>query len=225
MWARKERASARGGFLDEVDRFDLLFFGISPREARDMDPQERIFLEVAWHTLEDAGYTPLSLRKRFGGTAPVGVFAGVMSHQYALCGDSIPALHSAIANRVSWCMNLSGPSLAVDTSCSSSLSAIHLAISAIREGSCRWALAGGVSFSLHADKFRYMNRMGFLSARGRCQPFAPEADGIVTGEGAGVVFLKPLADALADRDQVYGIIRGSAMNYCGRTRGFTVPDF
>ncbi|EDM73737.1 non-ribosomal peptide synthetase, partial [Plesiocystis pacifica SIR-1] len=223
-WSEADSRGVRAGFLDDIARFEPLFFRISPREAATMDPQERLFLEVAWQALEDAGYTPESLRARLGGEAPVGVYAGVMSHQYALCGDAVPAFHHAIANRVSWCFDLDGPSLAVDTACSASLSAIHLAVQAIRAGECRWALAGGVNLSLHPSKFRYMQRMRLSSPSGRCSTFGAGADGIVTGEGAGVIVLKPLSAALADGDHVHALIRGTALNHTGKTRAFTVPD-
>ncbi|MFS8067933.1 MAG: SDR family NAD(P)-dependent oxidoreductase, partial [Byssovorax sp.] len=143
---------------------------------------------------------------------------------YTLCGEDAPSFYHAIANRVSWCLDLSGPSLAVDTACSSSLTAIHLAVEALRAGTCRWALAGGVNLSVHPSKFHYMDAMRFTSPSGRCQAFGAGADGMVSGEGVGAVLLKPLEEALDDGDRIHAVILGSALNHTGKTRAFTVPD-
>jgi acyl transferase domain-containing protein/NAD(P)-dependent dehydrogenase (short-subunit alcohol dehydrogenase family)/acyl carrier protein/SAM-dependent methyltransferase len=230
-WRDVSSYSHWGGFLDDVDRFDARFFHISPKEAARMDPQERLFLETAWHVLEDAGYPPSALDRC---DRKVGVFAGVMNSHYALLGagafaagdDASTALASpwSIANRVSWFFNLSGPSLAVDTACSSSLTAIHLACESLRRGECRLAIAGGVNLVLHPLHFAQMAAMNMLSHDEHCKAFASGADGFVDGEGVGALALKPLAAALADGDRVYGIIRGSAINAGGRTAGYTVPN-
>ena len=215
-----------GGFIEGADRFDPLFFNISPREAELMDPQERLFLETAWQTIEDAGYTTKSLA---GGN--VGVFVGVMWGQYQLWeteidGITVPASSSfaSVANRVSYFGNFHGPSIALDTMCSSSLTAIHLACDSIRKGDCEVALVGGVNLSVHPNKYLLLSRSKFLSGDGRCRSFGAGGDGYVPGEGVGAVLLKPLAGALADGDQIYGVIKGSAINHGGKTSGYTVPN-
>ncbi|WP_371657295.1 SDR family NAD(P)-dependent oxidoreductase [Streptomyces sp. NBC_00280] len=217
-----------GGFLDDVDRFDPLFFGISPREAELMDPQERLFLQTAWHAVEDAGYRPAELAGR-----PVGVFVGAMYAEYQLYGADrvlrgegpVPgSLQASIANRVSYVLNLAGPSLAVDTMCSSSLTAIHLACRSLSDGESELAIAGGVNLSLHPHKYVYLSQGRFVSADGRCRSFGAGGTGYVPGEGVGAVLLKPVRQALADGDHIHGVILGDAVNHGGRTNGYTVPN-
>ncbi|NUR60147.1 MAG: SDR family NAD(P)-dependent oxidoreductase [Catenulispora sp.] len=216
-----------GGFLRDLDRFDPLFFNIPPREARQMDPQERLFLETAWHALEDAGHTRRSLDGRC-----VGVFVGVMYAQYQLYGAEpglqaegfVPAsLSASVANRVSYCLDLTGPSIALDTMCSSSLTALHLACSSIRLGDCDEALVGGVNAILHPNRYLQLSQNHFASTDGRCRSFGAGGDGYVPGEGVGAVLIKPLRRALADGDHVYGVIRATGVNHGGRSNGFTVP--
>ncbi|UMR29436.1 phosphopantetheine-binding protein [Massilia sp. MB5] len=223
-----------GGFLDGVDCFDAGFFNISPREAAILDPQERVFLETAHAAIEDAGYTRHSL----GGAARgrpgrVGVYVGVMYQEYQLYGaqatalgqvTALPSSPSSIANRVSYFCNFQGPSMAVDTMCSSSLSAIHLACQSLRLGECSVALAGGVNLSIHPNKYLLLSLGKFASTKGRCESFGAGGDGYVPGEGVGAVVLKPLAHALADGDHIYGVIKGSALNHGGKTNGFSVPN-
>jgi len=224
-----------GGFLDGVDRFDPLFFNISPREAEYMDPQERLFLQCAWETLEDAGYTRATVAPAppplEGGD--VGVFVGVMYEEYQLFGAertaagqplALSGSAASIANRVSYFCGFHGPSLAIDSMCSSSLSAIHLACDALRAGSCRVALAGGVNLSLHPNKYLGLAQGRFMSSSGRCESFGRGGDGYVPGEGVGAVLLKPLERAVADGDRILGVIRSSALNHGGKTNGYTVPN-
>ncbi|WP_189226792.1 SDR family NAD(P)-dependent oxidoreductase, partial [Saccharothrix coeruleofusca] len=213
-----------GGFLAGVDRFDPAFFGISRREAERMDPQERLFLSTCWHALEDAGYPPEALRGR-----SVGVFAGVMWNHYQLVegapdGVAPSALHTAVPNRVSYTFDLTGPSFAVDTACSASLTAIHQAVASLRRGECDLALAGGVNAILHPQKYLQLAQGQWLSEDGRCRSFGKDGSGYVPGEGVGAVLLKPLDRALADGDHVHAVIRGSAINHSGRTSGVTVPS-
>ncbi|WP_250399153.1 non-ribosomal peptide synthetase [Streptomyces cellostaticus] len=220
-----------GAFLDGIDRFDPLFFAISPRDAALMDPQERLFLEVAWEALEDAGYTRARLREQHGGR--VGVFAGAMYNEHPFLGveqslvgpaaDTGSAL-AGIANRVSYFLDLNGPSLTVDTMCSASLTAIHLAVRALRQGECEAALVGGVNLSTHPHKFRQQHRLRMASTDHRCRSFGAGGDGFTPGEGVGVVLLKPLARAIADGDRIHGVIRGTAVNHGGRTSGYMVPN-
>uniref|UniRef100_UPI00163FA9C4 SDR family NAD(P)-dependent oxidoreductase n=1 Tax=Burkholderia gladioli TaxID=28095 RepID=UPI00163FA9C4 len=217
-----------GGFLDGVDEFDPLFFNISPREAQLIDPQERLFLQCAYHTLEDAGHTRESL-----GTDRVGVFVGVMYEEYPLlgvqtqCGGGGVALNgnpSSIANRVSYCFDFRGPSMAVDTMCSSSLTAIHLARESLLRGECDAALAGGVNVSIHPNKYLSLSQGHFASSDGRCRSFGAGGDGYVPGEGVGAVLLRRIDDALADGDVIHALIRGSSINHGGKTNGYTVPN-
>ncbi|WP_158894916.1 SDR family NAD(P)-dependent oxidoreductase [Amycolatopsis anabasis] len=215
-----------GGFIDDVDRFDAGFFAVPPVEAELLDPQVRLFLEAAWHVVEDAGYTPATL-----GTREVGVFVGVMYGMYdhyrgEIKGTPVPisSSFSAIANRVSYFMDLTGPSMAVDTMCSSSLTALHLAIRSLRSRESELAIAGGVNVTVHPDKHILLSLGNFASADGRCRSFGEGGSGYVPGEGVGAVLLKPLSKALADGDHVYGVLIGSAVNAGGRTNSFTVPS-
>ncbi|MGR8931446.1 MAG: SDR family NAD(P)-dependent oxidoreductase, partial [Gammaproteobacteria bacterium] len=217
-----------GGFVDGHDRFDPLFFNISPKEAALIDPQERLFLQVAWQTIADAGYTGRSLAN-----STVGVYAGVMWSQYQLLGvdenyqsggDVPESLISSVANRISYFFDFHGPSIGLDTMCSSSLTAIHLACEAIRSGECEYALAGGVNLIVHPNKYLRLAQGNFSSTDGRCRSFGIGGDGYVPGEGVGAVLLKPLDQALKDQDHIYGIIKGSQINHGGKTNGYTVPN-
>ncbi|RZK98813.1 MAG: polyketide synthase, partial [Rubrivivax sp.] len=225
-----------GGFIDGVDEFDPLFFNISPRDALSMDPQERLFLQCVHGALEDAGYTREALcAKHQGHGLPgnVGVFAGVMWNEYQLYGaqsqlteqgQALSGNMSSIANRVSYFCNFHGPSLAVDTMCSSSLTAIHLACQNILRGSCEVAIAGGVNVSVHPNKYIALAQGHFAASDGLCKSFGEGGDGYVPGEGVGAVLLKPLAKAIEDGDQIHGVIKGSAINHGGKTNGYTVPN-
>ncbi|PEM81596.1 hypothetical protein CN627_28225, partial [Bacillus wiedmannii] len=222
-------SSKWGGFIDHVDKFDPLFFNISPREAAKMDPQERLFLEIVWETLEDAGYTKKSLDKE-----RVGTFVGVMWGQYQLFGNeeyqkgnvSSIALSSyaSIANRVSYFLNFRGPSIALDTMCSSSLTAIHLACDSILKGESDLAIAGGVNVSIHPSKYIYLSQQKFVSSDGKCRSFGEGGDGYVPGEGVGAILLKPLSKAIKDSDHIYAVIKGSSINHGGKSSGYHVPD-
>lgn len=224
-----------GGFLDAIDRFDATFFNISPREAERMDPQERIFLEVAWQTLEDAGYTRRSLQLTGSEDLPgnVGVFVGVTYQEYQLYGaeqqargkaTGLSGISAGVANRVSYFCNFHGPSVAVDTMCSSSLTAVHLACQSLHADECELALAGGVNLSLHRNKYVILSQGQFFSTRGRCESFGANGDGYVPGEGVGCILLKPLSKAIRDRDRICGIIKATALNHGGKTNGYTVPN-
>ncbi len=220
-----------GGFVEGIDRFDPHAFGISPREAARMDPQQRLLLEVAWESLEDGG---LSLERLSGSNTAV--FVGISSFDYSVMETSFRdrggidvysntgGSLSIAANRISYCLNLRGPSLAVDTACSSALVAVHLACESIWRDGCTLALAGGVNALLLPDWYVGFSRMNMLSPEGRCRAFDASASGFVRSEGAGIVALKPLAQALADGDRVYAVIRGTAVNQDGRTQGMTVPS-
>lgn len=215
-----------GGFIDDIEMFDPLFFRIPPIEAEFMDPQERVLLETAWEAVEDAGYTPESLKDE-----KVGVYTGTMYTQYQLYdtkqyGGKIRGLSklSSIANRISYLLNFKGPSIGMDTMCSSALTALCLACENIRSGLATMAIVGGVNLNLHPDKYVSLCLQNFLSTDGRCRSFGEGGDGYVPGEGAGAVVIKPLRRAEADGDQIYGVIRGIRMNAGGKTSGYTVPS-
>ncbi|HEX8616955.1 MAG TPA: type I polyketide synthase, partial [Thermoanaerobaculia bacterium] len=220
------------GFIDEVDRFDSLFFNISPREAEMLDPQERLFLEVAWESIEDAGYYPEILAQE-DGSRNIGVFVGAVWAMYQMLGveekhlgnEMVPnSFLWSVANRVSYALNLSGPSLTVDTACSSSLTALYLACEAIQGGECSGAIVGGVNLDLHQAKQDINQHGGALSADGVCRTFGKGANGYVAGEGIGALFLKPLDRAVQDGDNIYGVIRSAAVSHGGKTSGYTVPN-
>ncbi len=218
-----------GGFIDHVDQFDAHFFGISPREAARMDPQQRVLLEVAWEALEDAG----QVRDRLAGTN-TGVFIGISNNDYGRIQfndvnriDAYAGTGNALsiaANRISYVFDFHGPSLAVDTACSSSLVAVHQACNSLRRGESTLALAGGVNLILSPAITINFSKAGAMAPDGRCKTFDARANGYVRGEGAGVVVLKPLAQALADGDPIYAVIRGSAVNQDGRSNGLMAPN-
>jgi len=221
-------SSKWGGFMDDADKFDPLFFNISPMEAELIDPQERLFLETAAQTLEDAGYTGTALQK-----FTVGVFAGVMYGEYQLLqieevlnGMTMPGTSSfsSVANRVSYHFNFHGPSIALDTMCASSLTALHLAYDSICHGDCDFAIAGGVNLSLHPLKYINASKSEFYSTDGRCRSFGEGGNGFVPGEGVGAVLLRPLDKAIAAGDHIYAVIKGSVINHGGKTNGYTVPN-
>ncbi len=221
----------RGGFLDHVDRFDAEFFGISPREAARADPQQRLLLEVAYDAVEDAGLTMASLAGR-----RAGVYVGIATWDYSFLQikseerasvDAYTNIGTALciaANRISYFFNLVGPSLAVDTACSSSLVATHLGCRSIWNGECEMAFVGGVNVLVQPEVTIGFSKASMLSPDGRCKSFDSRANGYVRGEGAGVVILKPLAHALADGDQIYAVIRATAVNQDGRTAGISFPN-
>jgi len=234
-----------GGFIDGVDCFDTLFFNISAREAQILDPQERLFLQCAYHLLEDAGYTRASLAdtaRRYSrdnsparslDSAAVGVFVGAMYNEYQLYGPeetalghplAIPGNVASIANRVSYFCNFHGPSVTLDTMCSSSLTAIHMACQSLLAGECALAIAGGVNVTVHPNKYLVLGQGRFLSDDGRCRSFGEGGSGYVPGEGVGAVLIRPLADAVAQGDRIYGVIQASAINHGGKTNGYSVPN-
>lgn len=218
-----------GGFLTGVDQFDAELFGISPREAATMDPQQRLALEVAWSALEDASLAPDSLRgSRTGVFLGVGnsdywrmVFADRSSlDAYGASGNS----YAVAAGRISYFLGLHGPSLAVDTACSASLVAVHLACASLRSGECDRALAGGVNLILSPDANVVFTKARMLAADGRSKTFDAAADGYGRGEGCGFVVLRRLSDALRDGDRILATVRGSAVNHDGRSGGLTAPN-
>lgn len=218
-----------GGFIEDVDKFDPLFFSISPLEAEFMDPQQRIVLEAVYHALEDGGISPTAIR----GTN-TGIFVGVGSSDYSMLfkGKDVPiqpqaaigSAHSILVNRISYLLDLHGPSVPIDTACSSSLVAIHQAVEQIRNGHCDMAIAGGVNVLLAPELTISFSKAGMLSEDGRCKTFDERANGYVRSEGVGVVILKPLSKAEADGDHIYGVIRGIAENHGGKANTLTSPN-
>jgi myxalamid-type polyketide synthase MxaE and MxaD len=219
-----------GAFIDKVDEFDPGFFGIAPREAMSMDPQQRLLLEVTWEALENAGQNSEKLAG-----SKTGVFVGMMNNEYfqhikqqgpgaidAYYGTGNVA--SSAAGRLSYVLGFNGPSMTIDTACSASLVATHLACQSLRNGECDMALASGVNLILLPDVTLYMCRAKTMAADGRCKTFDAAADGYVRGEGCGVVVMKRLSDALAAGDNILAVVRGSAVKHDGRSGGFTVPS-
>jgi acyl transferase domain-containing protein/acyl carrier protein len=219
-----------GGFLDRVDEFDNDFFGISRREATTMDPQQRLTLEVAWEALEDAGQAPSELAG-----SRTGVFLGVCSYDFAAENFQDPldltayastgTSHSVVAGRLSYLLDLRGPSLTADSACSSSLVAVHLASQSLRAGECDLALGGGVNVVVSPlPSIAFSQFPGMVAPDGRCKTFDARADGYVRSEGCGVVVLKRLSDARHDGDRILAVLRGGAVNQDGRSSGVTAPN-
>ncbi|HLP87798.1 MAG TPA: type I polyketide synthase [Nostocaceae cyanobacterium] len=218
-----------GGFLEEVDRFDADFFGMSAEEVQHTDPQQRLFLEVAWESLENAGIAPTSLAG-----SQTGVFVGLCTVDYhrllyknfsCIGRDSgIGTTPCITANRLSYFLDLRGPSISVDAACSSSLVAVHLACQSLRTGESNLCLAAGVNLILAPDSTISSSQTGLLSNQGHCKTFDAEADGYVRGEGCGVVVLKRLSDAVRDGDNILSLIRGSAVNQDGLSNSLTAPN-
>lgn len=218
--------------VDDIDQFDPMHFGIAPREASRMDPQQRMLLQNSLRAMEHAGIDPIALSR-----GKTGVFMGVGQTDYsrvmsqfdnslfaldAHCGTG--GAMSICANRLSYVFNFTGPSLVIDTACSSALVAVHDAVHSLRRGECDAALAGGVNVCLSPDAFVSLSKARMLSPNGACRPFDARADGYVRGEGCGVVVLKRLSDATAAGDNVLAVIRGTAVNHGGRTSGISAPS-
>ena len=225
------RMSVRnGGFLEDVAGFDAAFFGISPREALTMDPQQRLLLEVTWEALEHAGIAPDGLAE-----SDTGVFVGICNSDYfqrllQRGRDQIdPYLasgnaYSVAAGRIAYCLGLQGPAIAVDTSCSASLVALHLACQSLRRGETSLALCGGVNVICSPETNIALSKAHMLAPDGRCKTFDDSADGYARGEGCGVVVLRRLSDATARNERVLGVVLGTATNQDGRSGGLTVPN-
>ncbi|MEG5059109.1 beta-ketoacyl synthase N-terminal-like domain-containing protein [Microcoleus sp. A2-C5] len=226
---RNKTISKWAGLIQGSDQFDAQFFAISPREAKSLDPQQRLMLEVSWSCLEDAGYSPFHLSG-----SQVGVFIGACNYDSVLLlnqnQENIEG-HSGtgswgcmIANRISYFLNFRGLSVSVDTACSSSLVALHLGVNALKNAECDVVLVGGVSVFNTPTCFIQMSQLGMLSPTGQCQTFDQDADGYVRGEGAGIILLKPLAKAIEDKDHIYAVIKGSAVNHGGKSRTLSSPN-
>lgn len=225
----KEEGVKEAALMKDVDRFDADFFHISRREAELMDPQQRIMLELTWNLFEDAGYSPNSMAY-----TETGVFLGISNADYNVvvnaCNAGMDQMcatglsHAITANRISYFYGLNGPSEVINTACSSSLLAVHRACRAIQDEECSMALAGGISTILSSTAQEMYGKMGVLSESGICAPFDKSADGIMRGEGAGIVLLKKLSDAQRDGDYIYAVIKGTAVNHGGKVSSLTVPS-
>ncbi|HSP24170.1 MAG TPA: polyketide synthase, partial [Saliniramus sp.] len=222
----------QAGFLQErIDQFDAAFFGIAPREAQMMDPQQRLFLEVAFEALEDAGIRSDALAQ-----TRTGIFTGVYNGNYTMMARGAPdasAINgwsatgghaSIVAGRLAYFLGTTGPALAVDTACSSSLVAVHLAVQSLRSGECEMALVGGVHLLTAPEPLVASTKLGATSPDGRCKVFDAAADGFGHGEGAGVIVLKRLSEATAAGDRIIAVIRGTAVNQDGRSNSLTAPN-
>ncbi|HEU4411674.1 MAG TPA: beta-ketoacyl synthase N-terminal-like domain-containing protein [Polyangiaceae bacterium] len=217
-----------GAFLERVHEFDPLFFGVSMAEARQMTPEQRLMLMAAWNAIEDAGYTPRGLAER-----PTGVFVGAAPSEYRPAPDpaggagpgllGTPAL-SMIPNRISYALNLHGPSECCETACSSSLVALHRALQSIERGECAQAIVGGVNLVASPAGFAGMQAVGMLSPSGTVRPFQPDADGTARGEGVGAIVVKPLRDAIADGDFIYAVVKGTGVAHGGKGVSLAAPN-
>ena len=218
-----------GGFLDQVDQFDADFFGISPREAIHVDPQHRLLLEVSWEALEDAGLPAGKIAR-----TRTGVYVGVIGSDFALlisrdtrgmdAFSGTGASHAVLANRLSYVLDLNGPSMTLDTACSSSLVTIHLACRSLRQRETDLALAGGVNLILSPEMTVALSKAHMMAPDGRCKTFDAAANGYVRGEGCGMVVLKRVDDAIRDGDRILAVIRGTAVNHDGRSNGLSAPN-
>ncbi|MBR8332454.1 SDR family NAD(P)-dependent oxidoreductase [Burkholderia ambifaria] len=220
--------SAWGGFIEDVDAFDPAFFSISPRMSAYLDPKERLFLETVWNLLEEAGETRERMQQAYG--AQVGVFVGAMYQLYGACaaneGERVATAlssYNAIAHRTSYFFNLRGPSIALDTMCSSSLTAVHYACRSLLDGDCALAIAGGVNLSLHPRKYVGLSQAQIVGSHADSRSFS-DGDGYLPAEGVGAVLLKPLARALADDDRILAVIKASSVNHGGRATGYYAPN-
>ncbi|MDT5247069.1 MAG: hypothetical protein QOD36_4445, partial [Mycobacterium sp.] len=219
----------RAHFIDDVDAFDYDFFGIAPIEAAALDPQQRLLLQVSWRALEDAGIDPRSL----AGT-PTGVFDGMMSSEWSSLQmfdfAGVTAFRGAgsgyfmTANRISYHLNFTGPSMAIDSACSSSLMAVHQGCAALRSGDTDTVVAAGANLLLTPALSIFYTQAGLSAPDGRCKPFGQGADGIGRGEGVAAVVLRRLDDALADGQPIYAVVKSSVANHDGRSNGITAPS-
>jgi acyl transferase domain-containing protein len=230
MFKKNDIPAIWGGFIRDVDKFDANFFKISSKEATEMDPQQRLFLESVWSALEDAGYGNHPQNPK----CKIGLFVGTMWHDYSLychelgymqnryCG--LGSLAWAIANRTSFIMNFSGPSIAIDTACASSAMAIHLGCQSLLMNECEIAIAGGVNLNLHPSKYIFLSHEKLLASSPNKACFQPGAEGYLPSEGVGSIVLKRLPKALVDGDHIYAVIKGTVANHSGRGMFFRMPD-
>ncbi|KAL4771190.1 hypothetical protein BDW60DRAFT_223559 [Aspergillus nidulans var. acristatus] len=230
--ARGKSYCRRGGFIDTVDAFDAAFFGISPREARSLDPMQCMMLETCWEAFERAGYTTKQLRgSQTGAYIGISSIPAYLNHPHpAKCLDDLDgyagtgSAGATMSGRVSYVLGLEGPALTVDTACSSSLVATHLACTALRQGECDLAVAGGVSLLLSPGVHVEFSRLQGMAPNGQCRPFSADAQGTVWGEGAAAIVLKRLSDAQRDNDPILAVLPSTAVNHGGRSASLTTPS-
>jgi 3-oxoacyl-(acyl-carrier-protein) synthase/NADP-dependent 3-hydroxy acid dehydrogenase YdfG len=226
-WRDYPGVSKWGSFVDGVDEFDSLFFGISPAEAMYMAPEQRLMMQYVWECLENAGYGGDDIKGN-----NTGLFVGCGPTGYSFFLNKLPIeaysatgfVPSVGPNRISYLMDWHGPSNPIETACSSALVAVHRAVEAIRAGHCEQAIAGGVNLLLAPDGYISFSKSGMLCEDGKCKTFSSDANGYVRGEGIGMLMLKPLKKALADGNQIYALVKGTAENHGGRTNSLTAPN-
>ncbi|MGN8845909.1 SDR family oxidoreductase, partial [Niallia sp. HCP3S3_B10] len=224
-WIEGDGKGGKFGVMPGTAEFDPLFFGIAPREANHMDPRQRLLLQESWNALEDAGYGSKSFENE-----KVGMFVGIEDGDYRfITKDSSDSgvtsnNNAVLAARLSYILNLDGPNMAINTACSSGLVAIHQACQSLRNGECDTAIVAGVNLMITPYSYNSMNKAGMLSENGKCYAFDKRANGMVPGEAIGVVVLKRLSKAEADRNPIYATIKGSGINYDGKTNGITAPS-
>lgn len=221
--------SFSAGLLSRIDEFDAAFFGISPREAKQLDPQQRLLLEMTWEALENGGQVPARLAG-----SDCAVYIGISGLDYGLRSlDDLSSINaysmtgntlSIAANRISYVFDLHGPSMAIDTACSSSMIALHQACQSLRNGETSMAIAGGINMLLHPYPFVGFTKASMLSADGRCKTFDASGDGYVRSEGGAILFLKPYEQAVADGDPIHAVILGTGVNTDGHKSGITIPS-
>ncbi len=218
----------KGGYIEDIDKFDASFFRLSPGEVKLLDPQQRLLLELNWELLESSGYKASTLKE-----SNTGVFIGASGNDYELLLYEYQSWHTLtgvgtsnalLANRLSYFYDFEGPSLQIDTACSSSLVALHEAVKSLQLKECDSAIVGGVHLMCHPSKSLAYYQSGMLSADGKCHTFDEKANGYVRGEGAVMMLLKPLSQAIKDQDNIKGVIKGTAINHGGQSGGITVPN-
>jgi acyl transferase domain-containing protein len=218
------------GMLDDIDQFDPKFFDIHPKEAVSMDPQQRLILEHTWKAMENGGFPMEQLEGK-----NIGVFIGSNNFEYhvkitskrpekIVAHDSLGTSHSVIANRVSHFLKLTGPSFSIDSTCSSSIVALHLACQSLQQGECDMAIVGGVNLALNVSTFISISKTKILSPTGVCRIFDEKSDGSVRGEGVGVVILRPLEQAEKNQDIIHGVLKGTSVQYKGQSLGIMLPS-
>ena len=228
-WKFDNKFEAKAGLMENSKLFDPQFFNISPIEAKYMDPQQRLILLVAWEAIENAGLPLETLQKNltsvFIGVGNPEYFENLASHAEIVKGYlATSGMHSVISGRLSYCLDIKGPSISLDVGCSSSLVAIHLACQSLINKDCQISLVGGVNLIMSPTLMEGRYKANMLSPEGKCKVFDDSANGYVPGEGCGVIVLKLLSEAITDNDNILAVIKGTALNQDGQTSSLTAPN-